>query len=53
MQKAVKVFKNGGIVIFPTDTAVGIGCRLDKENSLKRLFEIRKRPKNKPMLVFG
>jgi L-threonylcarbamoyladenylate synthase len=51
MQEAVKVFKNGGIVIFPTDTAVGIGCRLDKENSLKRLFEIRKRPKNKPLLV--
>jgi L-threonylcarbamoyladenylate synthase len=51
MPEAIKVFKNGGIVIFPTDTAIGIGCRLDKEYSLKRLFEIRKRPKNKPLLV--
>jgi len=51
MQEAIEVFKNGGIVIFPTDTAIGIGCRLDSENSLKRLFEIRKRPENKPMLA--
>jgi len=51
VQEAVEVFKNGGIVIFPTDTAIGIGCRLDNESSLKKLFEIRRRPKNKPMLI--
>jgi L-threonylcarbamoyladenylate synthase len=51
LEKAIKVFKDGGIVIFPTDTAIGIGCRLNNESSLKRLFEIRKRPKNKPVLA--
>jgi L-threonylcarbamoyladenylate synthase len=51
MQEAIKVFKNGGIVIFPTDTAIGIGCKLNNEKSLKKLFEIRKRPQNKPMLI--
>lgn len=49
--KAIKVFKNGGIVIFPTDTAFGIGCRIDKESSVRRLFEIRKRPKTKAVPV--
>ncbi len=49
--KAVEVFRNGGIVIFPTDTAIGIGCRIDREDSLKKLFQIRKRPENKPVLV--
>jgi L-threonylcarbamoyladenylate synthase len=51
MKKAIEVFKRGGIVIFPTDTAIGIGCRIDDEKSLKRLFEIRKRPENKPLLA--
>lgn len=49
--KAIEILKRGGIVIFPTDTAYGIGCRIDNEESLKKLFEIRRRPKDKPLLV--
>jgi|SRR3989344_4617728 len=51
--KAVKILKNGGIVVFPTDTAFGVGCRIDDEKAVKRLFEIRRRPKEKatPVLV--
>jgi len=51
LQKAVEVFKNGGIVIFPTDTAIGIGCRIDDEAAVKKIFKIRKRSENKPLLV--
>lgn len=51
IEKAVRVFKNGGIVIFPTDTAIGIGCRIDNESSVKKLFEIRRRPKTKAVPV--
>jgi L-threonylcarbamoyladenylate synthase len=51
MQKAIEVLKKGGIIIFPTDTAIGVGCRLDQEESLRRLFEIRRRPKGKPVLA--
>lgn len=49
--EAVKVFKNGGIVIFPTDTAFGIGCRIDNKDAVERLFEIRRRPKTKAVPV--
>lgn len=51
--KAVQILKEGGIVIFPTDTAFGIGCRIDDENAVKRLFKIRKRSETKavPVLV--
>ncbi len=50
---AIKIFKQGGIVVFPTETAFGIGCRLDSPQSIERLFEIRKRPLNQatPVLV--
>lgn len=53
MQKAIKILKTGGIVIFPTDTAFGIGCRIDNAEVVNRLFNIRKRPDHKasPVLV--
>jgi len=51
LENAVKIIKQGGIVIFPTDTAFGIGCKVDDEDALERLFEIRKRPLDKAMPV--
>ncbi len=41
---AVKVLRQGGIIIYPTDTAFGIGCRMDDQEAVKRLFKIRRRP---------
>ncbi len=51
--EAITILKQGGIVIFPTDTAFGIGCRIDNEESVKRLFTLRKRAETKavPVLV--
>src|SRR6267378_4469559 len=46
ISEAIEILNKDGIVIFPTDTAFGIGCRIDKEEAIKRLFEIRKRPTN-------
>lgn len=53
LEKAVAVLKKGGIAIFPTDTAYGIGCRIDDEEAVKRLFALRKRPISQavPVLV--
>ncbi len=53
LEQASEIIKKGGIVIFPTDTVFGIGCRIDYEKSVARLFEIRKRPHYKavPVLV--
>ncbi len=49
--QVIKVFKEGGIVIFPTDTAVGIGCRMDDENAVKKIFNIKNRELNNALLV--
>ena len=53
IEQAAKIIKEGGIVIFPTDTAFGIGCRIDDEKAIVRLFSIRKRPETQatPVLV--
>jgi L-threonylcarbamoyladenylate synthase len=51
VNRAITTFKEGGIVIYPTDTAFGIGCRLDCNNAVDRLFSLRKRPANQPTPV--
>lgn len=53
--EAARILNEGGIIIFPTDTAFGIGCRMDNEKSVERLFRIRKRPRQQatPVLVNG
>ena len=51
--KAIGILKRGGIVVFPTDTAFGVGCRIDDEEAVERLFKIRRRPQDQavPVLV--
>ena len=50
-RQATEVLKNGGIVIFPTDTAMGMGCRIDDKEAVKRFFSIRRRSETKPTPV--
>jgi L-threonylcarbamoyladenylate synthase len=53
MEQAIEVLNSGGIIIFPTDTAFGVGCRIDKKEAVDRLFQIRNRPMTQalPILV--
>lgn len=55
IQHAIEILRAGGVGIFPTDTAFGIGCRMDSEESVARVFDIRKRPISQatPVLVSG
>lgn len=43
IQQAVEILKNGGVVLLPTDTVFGICCRIDNQQALQRLFQIKKR----------
>lgn len=53
--EAIRILNQGGIIIFPTDTAFAISCRIDDEKTIQRLFQIRKRPQSQatPVLVDG
>ena len=44
-----KIIKNGGIVVFPTETVYGIGANGLDENAVKKLYNIKQRPLNKPI----
>jgi len=51
MKDAIEIVKTGGIIIFPTDTALGIGCRIDNLQSVERLYKIRRRPVTQAMPI--
>ncbi|MCV9933799.1 L-threonylcarbamoyladenylate synthase [Flavobacterium sp. LS1R47] len=39
--KVVKVLKNGGLVIYPTDTVYGLGCDITNSRALERIAKIK------------
>jgi len=41
INKAVKILKDGGIIIYPTDTVYGIGCDIFNKEALERIFTIK------------
>jgi tRNA threonylcarbamoyl adenosine modification protein (Sua5/YciO/YrdC/YwlC family) len=41
INKAVSILKEGGIIIYPTDTVYGIGCDIFNKEALDRLFDIK------------
>ncbi|MEW6701458.1 MAG: L-threonylcarbamoyladenylate synthase [Bacteroidota bacterium] len=41
INKAVDVLKNGGIIIYPTDTVYGIGCDIFNKDALERVYTIK------------
>lgn len=41
IQKAADVIKQGGIIIYPTDTVYGLGCDIFNKEALERLFQIK------------
>lgn len=54
IDKAVNVLKMSGIIAYPTETFYGLGVKFDSFDSLKRLYEIKKRPIEKAMpLIIG
>ncbi|MFC1576605.1 L-threonylcarbamoyladenylate synthase [Candidatus Omnitrophota bacterium] len=48
---AAELLRDGGLVAFPTETVYGIGANFLNKETIKRLYEIKKRPLNKPFTV--
>lgn len=51
MEKAIEALKNGGTILYPTDTIWGIGCDATNENACQKIIEIKERPTNKSFIV--
>mgnify|MGYP002627005869 CR=1 FL=1 len=51
MRESVRILKQGGVILYPTDTVWGIGCDATNEQAVKRIFEIKQRDDSKAMLL--
>lgn len=51
MAEAVRVLKEGGILLYPTDTIWGIGCDATNREAVERIYRLKQRSDAKSMLV--
>ena len=51
LEEAVRVFRAGGVIVYPTDTVWGIGCDATNEEAVRRVYALKRRADSKSMLV--
>jgi L-threonylcarbamoyladenylate synthase len=51
IEKAADIIRNGGVVIYPTETVYGIGANIFSEEALSKVFSLKKRTPEKPVSI--
>lgn len=50
IKKAVEVMKNGGVILYPTDTVWGIGCDATNAEAVAKVYKIKQRDDSKALI---
>jgi L-threonylcarbamoyladenylate synthase len=50
IKNAVEVLRQGGVILYPTDTVWGIGCDATNAEAVKRVYEIKQREDSKALI---
>lgn len=50
IKKAIEVMKNGGVILYPTDTVWGIGCDATNEEAVAKVYKIKHRDDSKALI---
>lgn len=48
---AAELLRTGGTVAFPTETVYGLGADISSPSAISKIFEIKQRPINHPLIV--
>ena len=51
IKETAEIIKNGGVIVFPTETVYGLGVNALNEDAVKRLYEVKKRPQDKAISI--
>ena len=51
IEKAAKSLKDGHLVAFPTETVYGLGADATNENAVSRIYSVKGRPTDHPLIV--
>ncbi len=53
IQQALEVLRNGGVILYPTDTVWGIGCDATNPAAVARIYEIKHRSDSKSLVLLA
>lgn len=53
IQKALEVLRNGGIILYPTDTVWGIGCDATDPEAVAKVYTIKNREDSKSLVLLA
>jgi L-threonylcarbamoyladenylate synthase len=51
LKQALNTLREGGIILYPTDTIWGLGCDATNQEAVERIYKIKKRRENKSLIV--
>lgn len=51
VDQVVQILKKGGLIIYPTETAYGLGCDAYNVKAIKQIFEIKSRSPESPLSI--
>lgn len=51
IDKALHILQEGGTILYPTDTIWGIGCDATNVTAINKIFDIKKRDRQKSMII--
>lgn len=51
VEQCLQVLHAGGLILYPTDTVWGIGCDATNTEAVQKVFDLKKRPETKSMIV--
>jgi len=51
MNKAIEILRNGGVILYPTDTIWGLGCDATNPQAVERIYQIKKRDDSKALIT--
>ncbi|MGA7985694.1 MAG: L-threonylcarbamoyladenylate synthase, partial [Burkholderiales bacterium] len=51
LRRAAEILRAGGLVAFPTETVYGLGADASSEAALNRLYALKRRPADHPVIV--
>jgi len=53
LQQALEILKQGGVILYPTDTVWGIGCDATNEKAVAKVYEIKRRENAKSLVLLA
>ena len=51
IEEAVRILREGGLVVFPTETVYGLGANALDANAVRKVYELKGRPPSSPLIV--